>query len=243
MIGKPELIAEAEKSTEIDTSHADAYMTGVAALSLANWVHSAKLLMDTPKGTLQAEWNLDCIGNFGIPEDAFEAHDDPSAAFIAEDGILRVLGDIEEGFAKSLREAVYSNPGIETVALGSGGGNVVEALEARYFIRSQGLDTTLWNNCYSACTIVFMGGRQRTIWSPYPRLGFHQASQNSEAVPLTHPIYHLIEDYSTSLGYEPGLLFLFMARAEPHEFYYPDLEDLCDTGIATWIQRACWASN
>lgn len=165
--------------------------------------------------------------------------EDTSAAFVVEDNILKVQGNIEDGFSDRLREAFFSNPGIEVVALGSGGGNVIEALKAGYFIRSHGLGTTLWNNCYSACTIVFMGGTRRTIWSPYAQLGFHRVSQNSVAVPFSHPIYELINDYTIALGFQPGILVELMARAEPDDFYYPGYIDLCDMGIATWIQRLC----
>jgi len=40
--------------------------------------------------------------------------------------------------------------------------------------------TTLFADGCSACPLIFLGGVECTIWSPYPRLGFHQVSGGSE---------------------------------------------------------------
>ena len=77
-----------------------------------------------------------------------------------------MLGDITAGFAEGLARALAENAKIETVALGSAGGSLVDALKAGRMIRALGLNTTLWSNCYSACTIVFLGGERRRFGRP-----------------------------------------------------------------------------
>ena len=145
-----------------------------------------------------------------------------SATFyqVQNDGnVLQILGEIEAGFAQKLRKAIAENPSVKTVSLGSAGGSVYEALEAGRFIRKSGLSTTLWNNCYSACPLVFAGGKDRTIWSPYPSLGFHKVYAKTGAVPVTSQVYRDIQIYLLDMGIAPGFFIGNMIKAEPEEIY------------------------
>lgn len=239
MLGKTELIEEIEQSTEIDIDRADAHSTALAAQSLDNWIYSARSLIETNKDKRVREWNLDCVGHLGIPSSAYIGETN-SATFYEIDGdILRVMGDVEVDFAKKLQSAVRENPQITTVALGSGGGSVGEALEAGYFIRSMGLTTTLWNNCYSACTIVFIGGTYRQVWSPYPELLFHQASRSGAAIPFDDEAYLQIARYVASMGVDVDTFMGLMLSAPPSSFTKLPAVDLCGPRIATWVQRLC----
>lgn len=239
MLGKPELVADIERSTEIDTTNADGYQTGLAAHSLGNWSYSARLLLDTSEAKRVREWNLDCVGQMGIPSSAYVGELSPSTFYDVDREILRIMGDVETGFADKLRQALDDNPSVKTVALGSGGGSVAEAVNAGYLIRERGLETTLWNNCYSACTIVFIGGIKRSIWSPYPDLSFHQVSIDGIAVPSDDVAYLHIARFVAAMGVDVRVFLELMLSASPSSFTTPSPAELCEPRIATWVQRNC----
>lgn len=228
-------------NSEIRASNSDdAHALRVEAQSLENFIHSAKYAKDLSKEEKIIEWNLDCVGHFKIPG-KFIASDKKTFYLIKNNGkILQVLGEIESGFVKKLQQAIDSNPEIKIVALGSGGGLIEEALTAGRYIRSKNLETTLWGNCYSACPLVFLGGTNRTIMSPYPYLGFHKIYTSKGAVPNFFPIYQNIARYAESMGASSNFILKNMLSAEPNQMrMIRESSDLCKFGIATWIQRVC----
>lgn len=239
MLGKPEAIADVEATVEHDLSDLDPHSTGLAAHSLDNWVYIARRLLTTTKERRIEEWNLDCVGQMGIPNSAYIVSSERQTFYDVDGAVLRILGDVENGFAEKIRSALSENPQIRTVALGSGGGAVYEAMLAGIYIRERGLETTLYNNCYSACTILFISGVQRTVWSPYPDLQFHQVSQGGVAVPLDDQVYMDLAIYSERMGVLPMIFIGLMQRASPEEFEVPPVNILCDLGLTTWVQRIC----
>jgi hypothetical protein len=127
------------------------------------------------------------------------------------------------------------------VALGSPGGSVSEALAAGAEIRRRGLETTLWGNCYSACPLVFLAGTKRTIWSPYPELGFHKIALNGKPIPNEDLTYDVVMAYASKMGANAAVVFHFMTSAEPSEIFSPTMDELCGAKIAMWVQRKCSA--
>lgn len=218
----------------------DAHALRVEAQSLENFTHSVKYAKDLSKEEKIIQWNLDCAGHFKIPGKLL-APDKKTFYLIKHNGkMLHILGEIESGFAKKLQQAIDSNPGIKVVALGSGGGLVEEALRAGRYIRSKNLETTLWGNCYSACPLVFLGGTNRTIMSPYPYLGFHKIYTSKGAIPNFSPIYQNIAEYTKSMGASPDFILKNMLSAEPSQMrIIKESSDLCKYGVTTWIQRVC----
>lgn len=211
------------------------------AVSLDNWVSAAEHILALSKERRTEVWNLDCAGQLNIPASEHIASNGPRAFYdIVGDGkVLRILGDVEEGFASSVAAALAANTGVEVVALGSAGGLVDEALRAGVEIRRLRLETTLWNNCYSACPLVFLAGTNRTIWSPYPELGFHQISRDGRAIPPDDPLYGLVGSYAFAMGTDGDTVLRLMMAAVPAKMELPDLQTLCDAKIALWVQRAC----
>lgn len=239
MLERINYITPVELSTEFDVDNADDQTTAIAAHSLDNWVYQAKRILDLDRERRVKEWNLDCVGQLGIPLEAFVGEVSRQTFFDIEGKTLRVLGDVGKDFSAALLEAINSSPEIEEIALGSGGGSVYEAIKAGQTIRRLGLETTLWNNCYSACTIVFMGGVNRRIWSPYPELSFHRVSIRGEAVDDYDPVYSHIAKYVYEMGGDGGRFVDFMLMASPSTFHSPHPDDLCNASLATWIQRQC----
>jgi hypothetical protein len=70
-----------------------------------------------------------------------------------------------------------SLPHKKQISLHSPGGNVLAAIQLGTLIRRLGLDTELVDGqtCASACSLVFMGGVERSFWTG-SRLGVHQFS-------------------------------------------------------------------
>jgi len=245
LLGIPERVAHLSLVPTVSlggTTSDDALDMRMAGRSLENFAYSARSLLAEDDKARRLTWNLDCSGKLGIAAGTF-SQDGISTFYVVEhDGrVLRVLGDIEQGFAQKLIAAVDANPGVETVALGSRGGYVYEAMTAGRFIRERRLGTSIWNACSSACPLVFLGGASRDIMSPYPALGFHQVSIGGEAIPAGSQAYVDIERYAVGMGVDgKALIDLMMAAAPAQMNVIAGNEDrLCTARIATWVQRGC----
>jgi hypothetical protein len=107
------------------------------------------------------------------------------------------------------------------------------------FIRKTGLKTTLFADCYSACPLIFLGGVERTVTAPYPRLGFHQVSADGRAIPLNHEVYTLIRNYAQNMAANGAGVLTLMHQSKPAELNYPQVSNLCSLGITMWVQRGC----
>lgn len=217
----------------------DLQALSVTSIELNNRILSTEAVMDLPDRDRREVWNLDCVGNFGIGKDQFMPRIAPKAAFEMHGDQLQVLGDIDFGFFERFKTFLLAHPETKSVALGSGGGSVKDAIQSGLLIRSLRIETTLSANCYSACPLIFLGGVERTVWSPYPKLGFHQVSEGGNAIPFDSEIYRLIGNYAESMGAKKTSLMTFMHAAEPESMNYPDVWDLCKHGITTWVQRGC----
>ena len=216
----------------------------ISANSLDNFVLNAERILAMSRDERILEWNLDCVDKMGIPKSAFVEQNGQSTFYVVkyEGTYLQVLGDIEPGYSQKIIDAIEANPKVKTVALGSGGGLVYEAFAAGSYIRKKGLETALWNNCFSACPLVFMGGTQRTNMSPYSDLGFHQVySKSGEPAPLDGQVYKDIYAYLISMDIEPRYVIRNMWSAPPQDMKIIDgyEDELCEANIFTWVQRGC----
>lgn len=203
---------------------------------------------------MSALWDLNCAGQtfhsvippyrkLEISDEARLTNGVRESFTLIDGNYIRVLGEITEGYSERLMQAVLSlpDPSKATVALGSGGGNVGEAVRAARFIRAVGASTELYDTCISSCPIVFLGGVDRLIWSPAPKVGFHMLSVDGKTpIPYPHPVYDELSEFITEMGADRDAFIALMLKALPEEFHYPEASVLCDAYIATWVQRACW---
>jgi len=222
------------------TNSEAAHIMRVIAISMDNFQSSVDEVVANKHEQRAESWNLDCAGHMQIANVSVPRTGVSTFYQITNDGkVLRVLGAVEAGFASRLRQAIEKNPKIEYVALGSGGGLVYEALSAGRFIRSMGIKTTLWNNCYSACPLVFMGGEDRIIYSPYPSLGFHQIYSKEGASAPNSRVYVDLFRYLQDMGVDARFVVQNMLVAPPDKMNLISGKDesLCKNQIATWIQR------
>lgn len=212
-----------------------------AAASFASFAVAGSRIAGMKRAERALEWNLDCADYAAsrrlvdaAPTTAFFRHDDNGR-------VLRVLGDITPGFANRLRQALAASPNVQVVALGSPGGTVDEAIDAGRMIRQRGLRTVLWNDCYSACPLVFAGGVQRHIRSPAKALGVHQMYGEHGAAPRTFAEYREIQRYLRAMGVDAEAVIKLMWMAPPEGMHEIDLtgDEACKTGLATWVEGVC----
>ena len=232
-----------DRSMRIPRTSDDAHDLRVKAQSLDNFVSAANESLKKSSDKRAIAWNLDCSSKYGV---AVKQKGIPTFYELTNDGKgIRILGAIEAGFTEKLRAALAQAPRVEFVALGSGGGSVAEAIASGRLIRSKKLVTTVWNNCYSACPLVFLGGLNRYINSPYPSLGFHQMSTSSGAISTSSYAYIRVADYIREMGVNDKFVISAMLRATPAQMHMVNGADaqLCHARIATWIQRVCQADR
>ena len=223
-------------------SRSDPHELLVFSISLNNWVQAAKWSKSANQDQRINKWNLDCVGKFDIAPHLFLHSGNPNAEFEVQGNQLHVYGDIDVGFADRFLAVLKANPNITEVTLGSGGGSVYDALIAGQTIRKLGLSTTIYGNCYSACPLVFLGGKRRVVWAAPYRLGFHQIyTGEGVAIPFDDYLYTVIANYTIKMGANPRYVLAWMYSASPSEMYEAKPQELCDSSVATFVQRVCLA--
>jgi hypothetical protein len=88
---------------------------------------------------------------------------------------LELAGGMPHGTAEALRKALDAAPGVQVLHLNSVGGRVSEGYRVYRIARDRRLTTYTATDCFSACTIAFLGGSQRYL-ANNARLGFHSVS-------------------------------------------------------------------
>ncbi len=96
--------------------------------------------------------------------------------YLSEDGqTVYLIGTLREGSFLKFDAALQDAPKARWLFLASPGGLTIEGRLIAALVRKRGLDTYVEYYCASACTQVFVAGRQRVI-SKEAALGFHQAA-------------------------------------------------------------------
>lgn len=122
-----------------------------------------------------------CLIQAVVPQRVDASETDPDrdqvdqvALKVSDDGrTLEFTGPIVFGVQQRVQAVLAEYPGIATLRLISPGGRVVEARDLSAIVRAHGLATVAAGNCASACTVVFMAGRDRML-APTGGLGFHR---------------------------------------------------------------------
>jgi hypothetical protein len=92
---------------------------------------------------------------------------------VADGTVLEITGSFVPPLAADFEAMVNRQPGLRAVRLESPGGRVAVGWQLADIIQHRGLSTYTGRLCASACTLAFLGGRQRWL-APDARLGFHQ---------------------------------------------------------------------
>ena len=85
----------------------------------------------------------------------------PGATITRNGDRIVLTGTIQPGDDTAFAASVDDN--VRTVVLGSSGGRVDEAMSIGRLIRERGLDTAVPSLCESACVLIWVGGKTRTV--------------------------------------------------------------------------------
>ncbi|QPF85386.1 RDD family protein [Bradyrhizobium genosp. L] len=151
---------------------------------------------------------------------------------LANGRTLEFSGGITFGVAKEMENFLGAMGNIRTVRLNSTGGRMLEAQKMADLIKARELTTYVAQDCLSACTVVFLGGKDRVLLKGRGRLGFHQVrfagmTSASRSLAMSSEIARL-ERF--------GLSHAFAERAMsalPSSMWYPDQDELLREKVAT----------
>lgn len=152
---------------------------------------------------------------------------------VVNDRMLEFSGGITFGVANELNGFLQAMGNVRTVKLNSMGGRILEAQRMSDLIRAKGLTTFVEKDCMSACTIVFLGGKERAVM-PAARIGFHQpAFRGMTAASRRAAI-------STEMArlQNFGLSRQFAERANtatPSGMWFPDKDELMREKVVTRV--------
>jgi hypothetical protein len=147
--------------------------------------------------------------------------------------MLDFSGGISFGTAKEFELMLKSMDNVRTVRLNSNGGRIAEAQKISDLIKARGLSTYVSQHCVSACTVVFLGGKQRYM-NAGAKIGFHQPyfkgmTANEQRASIAREQARL-EKF--------GLSKAFAERANtasPSGMWYPEQSELVREHVVTTI--------
>src|ERR1022692_2837314 len=145
----------------------------------------------------------------------------------------RFRGDVTWGVRDALEKDLASNPNARRLELDSPGGYVNEALAVTAVVEQHSLSTVVRGRCASACTEIFVAGKERILESA-GQLGFHR----------TRGITWDVSPYETKKSDDQvaqqfrghGLTEAFIHRAlgvPSNQMWYPSAEELLAAGVIT----------
>ena len=152
---------------------------------------------------------------------------------ISDDGSTVFLsGDINYPIYRSFLRTLEENNGVETVLLSSPGGIIFAARAITNKIAELGLNTKVEENCFSACTLIFLSGDKREL-AENGQLGFHLYATESM---LTASVLDIEEQVEKDKAYlrSRGVAEDFIQEAyntPPTEIWAPSRERLKKAGI------------
>ena len=138
--------------------------------------------------------------------------------------VIKMNGIIEQGAALDFRRALRAAPDAKLIILNSHGGNVQAGLLIADDINQRSLATYIpkASNCYSACSYVFLAGKERKADG---ELGVHQLSSDSpDLVGAQLAISDIIEVLSRFDT--PPAVMQIMFKTPPNEMHVFSQEEI-----------------
>ena len=148
---------------------------------------------------------------------------------------VAVRGAIARGVVDDVRSALAQTQEPIYIELDSDGGRIGVGDALNRLIRERGLATLVQGECYSACSLAFLGGQAR-ILSEGGVLGFHQATSSLKDSPSVRAMEMSADDLQRTIMREAAVpaWFIDKAMATPNEqMWKPSLEVLVDGGVVT----------
>lgn len=136
-----------------------------------------------------------------------------------------------EGSADRFAEALRRSPQVRTIVLNSSGGRLLEAEHVASMIREKQLDTYVEGLCASACTYVFLAGKDRAA-TPNARIGFHQPSfPGVQGFELELSTKSMLDKYRQAKLPEAFIQKIGSTKSE--DMWYPSREEMLAAGVIT----------
>jgi hypothetical protein len=149
---------------------------------------------------------------------------------------MEVSGGIGYGFSDDLEKMLDRSPTVSVLHVNlQVGGLIDEAYRARALIHNRGLATYTSGTCVSACTIVYLGGRQRFLKSG-AKLGFHQPSFPGVKGADLASLVEKERDKLISLGIARDFANRAL-RTPATEMWFPEMDELVRSNVVTELTR------
>jgi hypothetical protein len=149
---------------------------------------------------------------------------------------MEFTGGITFGAAKEFDRFIEALGGLKLVHLNSRGGRISEAQKMGEIIRRHGLSTYVSGDCLSACTIIFLNGRDRLI-NAKSRVGFHQPYFPGMTEESKRDTIEFERRRLERLGVSP----MFSRKANtytPEQMWFPGASELLSEHVATRLVDA-----
>jgi hypothetical protein len=164
--------------------------------------------------------------------------DTPYHIRLLRDGTeLEMVGEVTREAAAEIATMLAQNPKITVLQLTSEGGEMAAAFGLVTQVQDRALTTYVPSMCVSACTLVFLSGRERYV-SPEAKLGFHQAIYVPSTTTATKGdatrSNAAMKKWMLGQGVSPD--FVEHAMATPHEsVWMPTTDELLKAHVATAV--------
>ncbi|WP_024506621.1 GYF domain-containing protein [Bradyrhizobium sp. ARR65] len=146
---------------------------------------------------------------------------------------LEFSGAISFGASNEFARFVEAMGALKIVHLNSPGGRIEEAQRIGDMLKKRNLDTYVVNSCLSACTIIFLSGRNRYI-TRNAKIGFHQPDfaglTDDDRMRLARKEELRLQRFGLSAEFAKQA-----TKAPPNEMWTPTPQQLIDERVATKI--------
>ena len=163
--------------------------------------------------------------------------DDPIGTFSIKVSANRksviIKGTLREGSAAEIQKVLDATPSATSVVLDVNGGRLLEAQRIARAVQSRGLDTYVESQCDSACTFVFLAGKDRAA-TANAKIGFHQPSFVGLDASAQRQATESMLDLYRAAGL-PDAFIQRIGQTPSSAIWYPTEEELLESRVVTRI--------
>ena len=214
------LVAVAARRTMRQGSNHRFALLSIAGAALAA-AAIAGILYDKAVPQLMEMWDI---------QDGDEKMGDLRIAIADEGRTLILDGAVGIDAATQVKLALDAHPEIRTVAMGGPGGRVGPAYQIYQLIATRRLETRTEGACFSACTIMFLGGVRRSL-APFSYLGFHRLKFPGMDEAELGEANRQLRDFMT---FRTGISAAFVSKVmdtPPESIWIPSFKELLEAGV------------
>ncbi len=148
---------------------------------------------------------------------------------------VTVSGAFGAGSAAEVTKILDATPAAKVLVLDSNGGRLREANQLAQTIRSRDLDTRVEKQCSSACTNVFLAGRNR-LAAPGARIGFHRPAYAGIDADEQRKITQTMLDTYRAAGLTESFVHR-VGQTPPDQMWHPTRDELIAANVLTKASR------